>query len=224
MGGNTTTFDFRAGSLREENNKWYKIKTPGNQDVLLYDFTLSIGDPVSGSPGVTVADIDTIIVNGLPKRRLLLDGAGHPFFGDEYMIEDIGATTGLFEPLVFSVDVYVGHLNCYAIDFNPLWVNPNFPDCNLSVQVDEIGKDIHLTTYPNPFTTSTTIEYELTEPSHIQLTVYNSIGEKVYRAEDNMKSQGRHTFTWSPVSLPVGLYYAVLRSKEGVSVVKMVKQ
>jgi hypothetical protein len=78
--------------------------------------------------------------------------------------------------------------------------------------------------YPNPFTTSTTIEYELTEPTHVHLTIYNSIGEMVYMAEDRIMPQGTHQFTWSPYHLPIGLYFAVLRSEEGVSVVKMVKQ
>ncbi len=79
-------------------------------------------------------------------------------------------------------------------------------------------------TYPNPFTNSTTIEYELTEPSLVQLTIYNAIGEVVYQAEDCMMQQGSHTVTWSPSLLQGGMYYAVLRSGEGVAVVKMVKQ
>ena len=58
----------------------------------------------------------------------------------------------------------------------------------------------------------------------VQLTIYNSIGEVIYKPQDKMMSQGRHTVTWSPESLLKGLYYAVLRSEEGVSVVKMVKQ
>ena len=78
--------------------------------------------------------------------------------------------------------------------------------------------------YPNPFTTSTTIEYELTEPSHVQLSIYNAIGETIYVAEEGILPQGKHTFSWTPERLPEGMYYAVLRSEEGVSVVKMVKQ
>jgi len=77
---------------------------------------------------------------------------------------------------------------------------------------------------PNPFTTTTTIEYELTEPSHIQLTIYNAIGEMIQVAEDRLMLEGKHSFVWSPESLPEGMYYAVLRSEEIVSVLKMIKQ
>ena len=78
--------------------------------------------------------------------------------------------------------------------------------------------------FPNPFTTSTTLEYELTEPSRVQLTIYNAIGEVVYKSEDRHMSVGKHSFTWNPERHPEGMYYVVLRSEEGVSVVKMVKQ
>ncbi|RLD55941.1 MAG: hypothetical protein DRI97_08470 [Bacteroidetes bacterium] len=93
-----------------------------------------------------------------------------------------------------------------------------------TIGVDELTSYSEIKSYPNPFTTSTTIKYELTEPSHIQLTIYNTIGETIYVAQDGIKQQGKHTFTWSPESLPEGLYYGVLRSEEGVSVVKIIKQ
>ena len=79
-------------------------------------------------------------------------------------------------------------------------------------------------TYPNPFTTSTTIEHELTEPSHVQLTIYNAIGETIHVADKGRLLPGRHTYVWSPEKLSEGLYYAVLRSEEGVSVIKIIKQ
>jgi len=111
----------------------------------------------------------------------------------------------------------------------PIYVNAT--GCNNSVEVTEActvgipekASDTPLTVYPNPFTTSTTIEYELTEPSHIQLTIYNAIGETIYVAQEGIKQQGKHSFTWSPKRLPEGMYYGVLRSEEGVSVVKMVR-
>ena len=78
--------------------------------------------------------------------------------------------------------------------------------------------------YPNPFTTSITIEYELDGKSKIQITIFNAIGEVVYQTEELSKVQGNHKVTWSPNHLPSGMYYAVLRSEEGVSVVKMLKQ
>ena len=84
--------------------------------------------------------------------------------------------------------------------------------------------DNKLKAYPNPFTTSTTIEYELDGKSRIQITIYNSLGNMVYETEDRMMPPGNHSITWSSGFLPQGLYFAMLRSEDGVSVVKMMKQ
>ncbi len=89
---------------------------------------------------------------------------------------------------------------------------------------DFVIRKVRVKSYPNPFTTSIAIEYELAEPTHVQLTIYNAIGETIQVAVDRLTPVGKHTFTWSAESLPEGLYYGVLRSGEGVSVVKMVKQ
>ena len=113
-----------------------------------------------------------------------------------------------------------------------IYIYGNTTGCNSSREVKEactasISEQqtaIQLSIYPNPFTTSTTIEYELKEISNIQFTIYNVMGETVYHTEFSLMPPGSHTVTWSPSHIPEGLYFAVLRSEEGVSVVKMVKQ
>jgi hypothetical protein len=92
------------------------------------------------------------------------------------------------------------------------------------IGIPEQRSDPQLSVYPNPFITSTTIEYELKEPSRVQLSIYNSIGEQVYKAEDRMVAVGKHTFNWKADQFPEGMYYAVLRSEDGVSDVKIVKK
>jgi hypothetical protein len=97
-------------------------------------------------------------------------------------------------------------------------------DPTIGLSLYPINKGPGLSTYPNPFTTTTTIEYELTEPSHIQVTIYTSLGEAIYIAVDCMMPQGKHTFKWTANQLPEGLYYAVLMSEGEVSIIKMIKQ
>ena len=90
--------------------------------------------------------------------------------------------------------------------------------------VDEYHQALNIKAFPNPFTTTTTIEYELSEPSHINLTIYSLMGQVIEEAFDGVLSPGSHSYTWTPINLPQGMYYAVMRSEDGVSVVKMVKQ
>lgn len=208
--------------LREESNRWYTIDD-NEEDVLLYDFTLTIGDTVNsyanfyGGPGIiTVVSIDTIVLDGEPKKRFNLSEN----FGAEYIIEDVGASTGIWEPLIWFEDYSI--LNCYAKDFIPVWINPESGTCDVSTVIKEPRINIDLHAFPNPFLITTTIEFELKERSKIQISIYNSIGTKVCQIND-VYEHGYHKITWSPIHLPAGLYYVVLRSEDGVSVVKMVK-
>ena len=198
-----------------------------DEDYLLYDFSLGIGDTVNTiiSQGYIVGNIDSILIGDTYRKRFIYT---KETWVDIEVIEGIGAYTGLFEPA--EVFEHIHWLRCYSEDSMALYVNPMVGQCDLEidtclpVNIAEFKQLNSITVYPNPFTTSTTIEYELNAISNIQFTVYNMMGEVVYRTEEIMLPQGRHTVTWSPGHLLAGLYYAVLRSKEGVSVVKMIKQ
>jgi len=93
-----------------------------------------------------------------------------------------------------------------------------------SISIPEQQLAIKQSAYPNPFTTSTAIEFEVYTRSNIQYTVYNSVGEAVFEGEDRNVAPGNHTITPTLHHLPSGLYFAVLRSEDGVNVVKLVKQ
>lgn len=214
-----------SGVLREQGNVWYTYLE--GRDTVLFDFTLEVGDTVITAVNIydeiIIVDSITIIqVDGEDKKQIHFTGVDT--WGTGYFIEDVGSATGLLQEGIINWFEQAGFLHCYAIDFVPLWINPEFGWCDLTVNVEENEEFHNIGIYPNPFTTSTTIEYELFEPSHVQLTIYNAIGEEIYTAEDRIMVVGKHTITWTADRLSEGLYYAVLRSEEGVSVVKMVKQ
>jgi len=77
--------------------------------------------------------------------------------------------------------------------------------------------------YPNPFTATTTIEYELQQPSTVQITIYNHLGKQVAGFPPGHKGQGKHKFSWQPRNLPAGVYYCVLRTENGMKTTKMIK-
>ena len=47
--------------------------------------------------------------------------------------------------------------------------------------------------YPNPFNPSTTIPYSLTTSGHVNLTIYNIMGQIVRTLVDDYKNEGVHT-------------------------------
>jgi len=154
-------------------------------------------------------------------------------------VEMIGCLNGgVFNEYLCGLDMIT--LRCMSVNDTTMYFNPS---CNCfftegitivyeqgtcvlpPVHIEEsLSNNPIISAYPNPFTTSTTIKYEITEPSHVQITIYNAIGESIQEPVNRLMPQGKHTFTWSAERLPEGLYYAVLRSEEGMSVVKMIKQ
>jgi len=99
-------------------------------------------------------------------------------------------------------------------------VQVGIPDDDISGEQLSIGL---IKVNPNPFTTSTTIEYELQQPSTVQITIYNHLGKRVDGFALGQKGQGKHQFSWQPRNLQAGVYFAVLKTDNGVKTVKMVK-
>ena len=51
--------------------------------------------------------------------------------------------------------------------------------------------------YPNPFNGSTTIQYELPEAAHVNLTIYDLIGKRVVTLVNERQGPGANSITWS---------------------------
>lgn len=73
---------------------------------------------------------------------------------------------------------------------------------------------------PNPFSTTTTIEYSLNSPQTVTITFYNQFGKEVDRIEQK-QAQGKQQVAWTP-DLPGGIYYFRLEAGEQVASGKVV--
>ncbi len=76
--------------------------------------------------------------------------------------------------------------------------------------------------YPNPFTHTTTITYELPEPQHVTLTVYDILGRKVATPVDEEQTAGRKEVPFNARGLPSGIYFYRFTAGEYVEARKMV--
>lgn len=77
--------------------------------------------------------------------------------------------------------------------------------------------------YPNPFSTSTTIEYQLQQTSTVQVIIYNHLGEQIELIFEKCQPKGKHKLIWYAENFPTGVYYCVLRTGSRMQNSKMIK-
>ena len=70
------------------------------------------------------------------------------------------------------------------------------------------NSELALQNYPNPFSFSTIISYDLTMSGYITLTVTNMLGKRVSTIEQSQyKSAGSYEINWTPNDLEDGIYF-----------------
>lgn len=91
----------------------------------------------------------------------------------------------------------------------------------ISVQESwEVPKSFKLyQNYPNPFNPETTIQYELAQPGHVELTIYNLLGQRVEMLVNEVKPEGEHLVEFNGSALSSGVYFYKLEAA-GLSQVK----
>ncbi len=63
-----------------------------------------------------------------------------------------------------------------------------------------------LTSFPNPFTTQTTITFELNRPGRVRLAVFDVLGRELQVLLDGPMTPGRHAVVWDASGYPSGVY------------------
>jgi hypothetical protein len=91
----------------------------------------------------------------------------------------------------------------------------------------EVPLEFDLTTYPNPFNGQVRIQFDLSQPSRINLTVYDGQGRRVRELIDKALNRGVHVYHWDGTaygtkSLASGVYYLCLRSSSSMITRKLI--
>jgi len=80
--------------------------------------------------------------------------------------------------------------------------------------------------YPNPFNPTTTIDYSIPERSHVNIDVYNVLGQKIRTMVDREESAGSYTITWDGTNsdgsaVATGIYLYRFQAGDYVETKKM---
>jgi|GEM_PF-4936857 len=75
--------------------------------------------------------------------------------------------------------------------------------------------------YPNPFNPDVTIPFNIPTNSHVEITIFNVMGQQVATLFDGIKTAGSHTLTWNSTDenglmLSSGIYFVSMRTDNHV--------
>lgn len=78
--------------------------------------------------------------------------------------------------------------------------------------------------YPNPFNTSTTINYSLSEASNVEITIFDLYGRSIKQLVNEKLPAGAYEVEWSPNDAANGIYVVAMRAGRDVSFKQIVLQ
>jgi hypothetical protein len=109
--------------------------------------------------------------------------------------------------------VSIGHLFVYHLaqenyQFNPTAVVENEPNAPAGFFLSQ--------NYPNPFNPETVIRYQLPVSAYVDLSIYNSAGQKVATTVAERQPAGDYKVQWNASGLASGVYFYSLKTDAGL--------
>jgi len=96
-------------------------------------------------------------------------------------------------------------------EFTPGAANINSLDVNENEEIVAIAQN-----YPNPFSTTTNIQFTLENSDNIVVKIYDIRGALVSTIADDNYSVGSHTIVWDATSLQPGYYFYTFQTSKGI--------
>lgn len=132
-------YEYYFGAVRESGKKIYIILDLNPVEYVAYDFNLTVGDTMPSPDGSTTTDpnsqiinsIDSVLVFGSYRKRYLVNA-------NKFVIEGIGASTGLFNPLDYNTSYCNMQMLCYAEYTIPDYFLEN---CAMNLSVNTLSND-----------------------------------------------------------------------------------
>jgi len=206
-----------AGAIRNDSaqKKVYYYEAGSTGEQVLYDFNLSLGDtlPITYTNIVAqnrVNKIDSVLVGTAYHNRYWLEDINMPppapqDSGYVALIEGIGSTYGLLTALVLPFE-FDCHINCVTIDSVTVYPDASSSCSIITTGIASVVPELQLNVYPNPVTSTSTVEWPLTTGT-LSLQLVNCLGQVVLSNDVT----GRTSFTLSREGLPPGIYLLQLR-------------
>ncbi|MCB2201225.1 T9SS type A sorting domain-containing protein [bacterium] len=181
---------------------------------------------------VTVDSVRTVEINGF--ELLAFDVSYQSLNGDNpnsvytsTIVERIGDLYYLFNFLSLAEGIicdgnYSGGLRCYTDTYIGFYSTGIADSCTYITNINEHIALQSFNVAPNPLNSSTSLYYELKEPSIVQLSIFNQLGQLVYQHSEKQE-QGMRKLRWNAKDQPEGLYFYQLQAGDQQATGKLVK-
>lgn len=220
----TQTNWYEVGLFREDTILKKVYWLIDNQEELLYDFNLSVGDTakVVSSSGPYPNCGSEMIVDSIAYHNYFGVLRKHWYFNTPYYnnpeiwIEGIGNLFGPIENKVFVCTAdYLPDLLCYSEGTELKWINSSYNDCYINTTgFSENQYSFEVMCYPNPSNDIFQIQTNCSGNKIIQ--IYNTLGELVFNSHTSSYQFEIH------LNNP-GFYFLNVKSANEIQTIKILK-
>jgi hypothetical protein len=180
----------------------------------------------------TSADPDTTIYIDVTTYVLAQVNAGQDYVSFQLAhpnatLDSVEAGSGSLDGRIYAKENYNAELGADSASVHPFLI-VNRATVGTENDQTSFPSTFELSqNYPNPFNPSTIISYTVPESGHLQMVIYNLLGQAVYTLVDNQVIAGSHSISWNGMNFageqaPAGIYLCHLTAGNTFYTIKMV--
>jgi hypothetical protein len=190
--------------VRTEGDSVLRYDAFNEEELLIYDFSLEVGDsiyvyPYSNSANDSVLvrceNVDIVSLMGVQRRRLEMKTLEQPTLFNltiEYWYWGIGSDLGVLNPgrlaVPLTLDEYMPELWCCHKSFVQVYQKPGESSCYNVASIEEYEQS-KVILYPNPISSGEPLTVEIMNKQIDELKVFDIQGKKVYETIFNATTQ-----------------------------------
>ncbi|HVN48551.1 MAG TPA: T9SS type A sorting domain-containing protein, partial [Bacteroidota bacterium] len=180
-------------------------------------YTLPFPDGTTTSKGNTI-DLTIANTSSLSAQNVSVSVANIPdwlkFDTSKQTLSSVAGSTEQTASFTFAVSksAAVGKKQTLAFSIS---ANGQTWTKNISVKVAPPASYQLFQNYPNPFNPTTTISYQLSQPCHVDVRVYDILGREITSLVDERQDAGYYQKVFNAQRLASGIYFERLIATDG---------